>query len=217
MKEYHKIETLFERDMLGNKKLIEGKFRNTAIEYLKDNQWSFTEKIDGTNIRVHWDGHKVYFGGRTDNAQMPTNLVYRLNDLFLGVTNEELFEQKFGEIPVTLYGEGYGEKIQASGGKYLKGVDFILFDVQVGDTWLERGNIEDIAKSFNLKVVPIVLTGTIQDAIDYVKSKPKCTIASEEKEAEGLVGKPLVELLDRRGSRVIVKIKVCDFLMDNVN
>ena len=27
MKEYHKIETLFERDMNGSKKLIEGKFR----------------------------------------------------------------------------------------------------------------------------------------------------------------------------------------------
>ena len=57
MKEYHKIETIFERDMDGNKKLIEGKFRNPLVEYLKDNEWVFTEKIDGTNIRVFWDGH----------------------------------------------------------------------------------------------------------------------------------------------------------------
>jgi hypothetical protein len=28
---------------------------------------------------------------------------------------------------------------------------------------------------------------------------------------EGLVGRPLVELFDRRGGRIIVKIKVCDF------
>lgn len=53
MNEYHKIETLFERDTNGTKKLIEGKFRNEAVEYLANNKWCFTEKIDGTNIRIH--------------------------------------------------------------------------------------------------------------------------------------------------------------------
>ena len=28
---------------------------------------------------------------------------------------------------------------------------------------------------------------------------------------EGLVGKPLVELTDRRGKRIITKVKICDF------
>ena len=211
MNEYHKIETLFERDMEGSKKLIEGKFRSLAVEFLKDNQWYFTEKVDGTNIRVQWDGHKVFFGGRTDNAQIPTNLMYALNDLFLGVTNEEVFEQKFGETPVTFYGEGYGEKIQKGGGLYREGVGFMLFDVRVGETWLERENVEDIAKSFNLPVVPIVLTGTIAEGVAYVKSKPNCTVAEQEKEAEGLVGRPVVELTDRRRQRLIIKIKACDF------
>ena len=73
MNQYHKIDSLFERDMEGTRKLIEGKFRNPVVEYIKDNEWIFTEKIDGTNIRVFWDGHKVSFGGRTDNAQIPTN------------------------------------------------------------------------------------------------------------------------------------------------
>ena len=211
MKEYNKIETLFERDMEGTKKLIEGKFRNKYVEFLANNKWDFTEKIDGTNIRIHWDGHKVFFGGRTDSAQIPTNLMYALNDKFMGVVNEELFEQKFGETQVTLYGEGYGAKIQKGGGLYREDVGFILFDVLIGDTWLERENIEDIAKSFNIPIVPIVLTGTIQEAVDYVKSKPKCTIAQQEKEAEGLVGKPSVEMKDRLGNRIIVKIKSCDF------
>mgnify|MGYP003290714294 CR=1 FL=1 len=61
MIEYHKIETLFERDE-KTKKLIEGNFRNKTVEFLKDNLWEFTEKIDGTNIRILWDGHKVTFG-----------------------------------------------------------------------------------------------------------------------------------------------------------
>lgn len=211
MKEYHKIETLFERDMEGNKKLIEGKFRNECVEYLKDNQWIFTEKIDGTNVRVHWDGHKVYFGGRTDNAQMPTPLMYALNDLFMGITNEQIFEQKFGGNPVTFYGEGYGAGIQ-SGGAYSKTAKFIMFDIMIGDTFLKREDVEEIAKSFGVTCVPIVLKGTIQEAVDYVKSQPKSTIADDVKESEGLVGTPLARLTDFRGNRIIVKVKVCDFV-----
>ena len=126
MKEYHKIETLFERDE-KTKKLIIGKFRNPTIEFLKDNTWVFTEKVDGTNIRVFWDGYCVTFGGRTDRAEIPTHLIKRLNELFVGETNAQMFEQKFGETPVELFGEGYGVKIQ-KGGAYRDDVDFILFD-----------------------------------------------------------------------------------------
>lgn len=211
MKEYHKIETLFERDMEGSKKLIEGKFRNECVEYLKDNQWIFTEKIDGTNIRIFWDGHKVSIGGRTDNAQLPADLVQYLQDLFINNETEQLFEQKFGETEVHFFGEGYGGKIQ-NGGAYSKENKFILFDVMVGNTFLSRENIEQIAKSFNCDLVPIVLEGTLQQAVDYVKTKPNSTITNEIKESEGVVGTPKARLNDFRGNRIIVKIKVRDFI-----
>jgi hypothetical protein len=212
MKEYHKIETIFERDTNGSKKLIEGKFRNKAVEYLADSQWIFTEKVDGTNIRVHWDGHKVSFGGRTEKADIPKPLLERLEELFLGDINEQVFEQKFGSTKVTLYGEGYGGKIQA-GADYKVNEDFILFDGvmgDMGDAFLSRGYLESLAKTFNIDIVPIVLTGTIQEAVDYVKRKPVSPIGKN-KESEGLIGKPLVELKTATGERVIVKIKVRDF------
>lgn len=211
MREYHKIETLFERDMEGNKKLIDGKFRNPVVEYLKDNEWIFTEKVDGTNVRVHWDGHNVILGGRTDSAQMPVFLMYALNDKFMGTVNEQIFEQKFGATPVTFYGEGYGAKIQKGGGNYRDDVGFILFDVKVGDIWLERENVEEIAKSFGIDAVPIVLAGTIQQAVDFVKTKPKSVLAKKEMEMEGLVGTPKVRIFDHRNERIIVKVKVRDF------
>ncbi len=210
MKEYHKIETLFERDMAGTKKLIEGKFRNEVVEYLAGNQWIFTEKVDGTNIRIHWDGHCVVFGGRTDAAILPSHLVQKLNKMFLGIVNEQLFEQKFGAKPVTFYGEGYGPKIQ-NGGDYIGEVDFIMFDVAVEDMFLKRPDVEEIANAFGVKTVPIVLIGTIQEAVDYVKTKPNSTIAINPKESEGLVGTPMVRVKDANGSRIIVKVKVCDF------
>ena len=207
LKEYHKIETLFERDE-KTKKLVEGKYRNETVKYLKDNKWQFTEKIDGTNIRVYWDGHKVSFHGRTDKAQIPADLVNRLNELFGGETNEQIFEQKFGETEVILVGEGYGEKIQ-KGGLYRKGQDFILFDVMIAGNWQPRESVEDIADTFNIDAVPIVLEGTIQEAVDYVRTKPKSTFGTAD--SEGVVGRPLIELQDRTRHRVIVKIKVRDF------
>lgn len=36
MREYHKIETVFERSTDGNKYLQLGKFRNPTVEFLKD-------------------------------------------------------------------------------------------------------------------------------------------------------------------------------------
>lgn len=210
MIEYTKIETPFERDMNGSKKLIEGKFRNETVEYLKDSQWICTEKIDGTNIGIVWDGHKVSYQGRTERAQIPTHLMNKLIELFGGDVNEELFEQKFGETPVTLFGEGYGVKIN-NGGNYRSDVSFILFDVYLPDQnlWLKRDAIEDIAKAFNVDAVPIVMRGTIQEAVQFVKTKPKSTIGTAN--MEGLVCKPEVDLLDRMGRRVMVKIKVKDF------
>ena len=211
MKEYHKIETLFVRDMEGNKKLIEGQYRNPLVEYLRNNEWIFTEKIDGTNVRVHWDGHTVIFGGRTDSAQMPTPLMYALQAKFSGTINEQIFEQKFGANPVTFYGEGYGARIQKGGGDYRDDVGFIMFDIKIGNVWLERENVEEIAKSFGVEVVPIMLRGTIEEAVQFIKAKPKSLIAKKEKEVEGIVGVPKVECFDRNGNRMIVKVKVSDF------
>lgn len=211
MTEYTKIETIFERDMDGTKKLIEGKFRNETVEYLRNNAWVCTEKIDGTNIGIVWDGHKVSYQGRTERAQIPAHLMNKLIELFGGNENEELFEQKFGDMQVILFGEGYGAKIQKGGGNYRSDVSFILFDVYLPEQnlWLKRDALEDIAKAFGIDVVPIVLTGTLNTAVNYVKSKPKSTIGVAD--MEGLVCKPEVDMLDRMGRRLIVKVKVCDF------
>ena len=209
MKEYHKIETLFNRDE-KTKKLIQGSYRNETFEYLKDNIWQFTEKVDGTNIRIYWDGHRVQFGGRTDNAQIPAHLINRLNDLFGGETNEQLFEQKFGECEAELFGEGYGIKIQ-NGGLYRDDVDFILFDVMINENYQPRASVEDIAKYFGIDIVPIVLEGTLQDGVDYVLNNRKSIVAKNGAEIEGVVGRPKTELNDRNGKRVIVKIKYRDF------
>lgn len=209
MKTYEKIETLYKRDMEGTKKLVPGMYRNDTIEFLKDNKWVWTEKIDGTNIRVLWDGYSVTFGGRTERARIPAHLVNRLNELFGGEQNAQVFEQMFGEREVMIFGEGYGAKIQ-NGGNYIPdGVDFIMFDLFINDNYQSRENMEGCAKALGVKVVPIVGEGTLDEAVAFVKGHPKSTIGTAD--MEGLVCRPAVELRDRCGNRVIVKIKWNDF------
>ena len=208
MRKYEKIDTIFARDTEGSKKLKPGVFRDPTIEYLALNKWLWTEKIDGTNIRVYWDGHHITFGGRTDNAQIPADLVVKLNEIFMNSAAEELFEQTFGEKEVIIFGEGYGRKIQKVGSKYIKnGVDFIVFDVLIGDNYQPREWVEKTAQMFGLKVVPVVGEGTLYEAVKFVCDHPNSIIAEDEVEMEGIVARPAIEMRDRRGERIITKIK----------
>lgn len=205
MREYHKIQSIYKRDEKTHK-FIEGDYSLPEFKYLKDNLWDWTEKIDGTNVRVLWDGNNIQFGGRTANAQMPVFLYDKLNELF----PEGKFKAEFPDAPMCLYGEGYGARIQKGGGNYIpNGVDFILFDVLIDTFWLKREDVEDVAKRLGIRPVPIVSQGTIQQAIDYVKEG--FYSAWGDFIAEGLVLKPSVDLFSRNGHRIITKIKHKDF------
>ena len=211
MKEYNKIQTVYKRDE-KTKRIIEGDYSLPEFEYLRDNIWVFTEKVDGTNVRVHWNGESVVLGGRTKDAQMPMFLISKLNEIFEGTVRIQTFIKQFGSEPtdVTLYGEGYGAKIQKGGGNYNpNGQDFVLFDVRVGDWWLQRKDVEEIAEVFGLKIVPIIGEGTLADAIEQTRKGIKSQWGDFT--AEGIVARPKTELRSRNGERIITKIKNKDF------
>ena len=211
MTEYHKIDTVFKRDPNTKfKTLILGDYSQDAFGYLANNEWVFTEKVDGTNIRVTiWPriaGGDIKFGGKTDAAQIPAFLLRKLEERFL--PQKAALSEAFPDGGC-LYGEGYGAKIQKSGGHYRQDQDFVLFDVKVGDWWLQRTNVEEVAGKFSLDVVPIVGRGTLPDMIDRVSMGFDSTWGSFT--AEGIVARPAVELKTRNGSRIITKIKHSDF------
>ena len=210
MKQYHKIQTVYFRDPENNHKtLLEGTWAKPEFELLKDINWVCTEKIDGTNIRIMWDGENVRFGGKTDNAQIPTILIGVLQDTF---TNEIMAEAFPDADNVCLYGEGFGKKIQKGGNYMPDRADFILFDVKVLDWWLTRESVEDIAFKLNIAIVPIIGVWKLEKAIEYVKKGFISTIADNKQYiAEGLIMKPVSELFNRKGERVIAKIKHKDF------
>lgn len=221
METYHKIQTLFKRDMDGTLtgkkgKMIHGEWTTPELEYLSDLQWEFTEKVDGTNIRVginhpyrsagsNWS-KGVEFGGRTDNAVLPTPLVDYLGETFTTEGLRKVFEDL--DTPVTLFGEGYGPKIQG-GGKYRDDHAFVLFDVKIGDFWLYRKDVDDIAAKLGIESVPTIGYGTLHQGIGRVMGK--LTSAWDHFEAEGIVARPVVPLFNRKGERIICKIKAVDF------
>ena len=60
--------------------------------------------------------------------------------------------------------------------------------------------------------MPIIGIWKLEQAIEYVKNGFKSTIAdNKEYIAEGLIMKPKTELFNRRGERIIAKIKHKDF------
>ena len=209
-KEYQKIQTIYKRDMSNKGRIIEGQYSLPEFDYLKDNEWVWTEKVDGTNIRIDWvRGLGRKFDGKTDNAQIPAFLYKRLEELFPPEKLDSAIKTEDADF-LTLYGEGYGAKIQKGGGNYKSdGVDFVLFDVLVDSWWLKRPDVVEIAKTLDVAVVPIMGTGTLCEAVEMVRDGMKSVWGNFD--AEGLVMRPSVELQTRAGHRIITKIKHKDF------
>src|SRR5262249_36661744 len=207
MSEYHKIETLYERDEKTFRLKPELVLKNPVYGLLKS--WEFTEKVDGTNIRCIWNHAegKVTFGGKTDNAQIHADLV---RYLYENIPVENM-RQVFPDASAVLYGEGYGAGIQ-KGGDYSQTKKFILFDVLVdGKWWLNWANVCDVAAKLHLETVPFIGEMTLEQATDMVRNGFASRINGGKARAEGLVGRPKETLFDKKGARLIVKIKTKDF------
>ncbi len=207
---YGKIMGPFKRftDGPNRNKLNFGQWSDDTFRALADVPWDFSEKIDGTNIRIIWDGYKVTIGGRTDNAQIPAGLVAVLQELF----PEEALEQQFGITPVVLFGEGFGAGIQKVGVNYGE-KQFALFDVLVKNEsnpiWLRPGVVSEVAEQMGLQRAPEMPEMTLLKGIEMVQEGLYSKWDSVGL-AEGVVGTPVGGFLDRRGHRVIVKLKTVD-------
>ena len=172
----------------------------------------------------------VSYKGKTDNASIHPNLMKHLEETYptrkilesLGldryINRSEWASHKWehiDDIPqrYTIYGEGYGAKIQKAGGNYIKdGNGFIVFDVKVDDLYLQPSQRNVIAENMGAPVVPFIGMMTLDEAIQFVREGFKSRIAENpDFMAEGLVIRNELGLKTRRGERIITKIKTCDF------
>lgn len=201
-KKYHKIQSAYLRDTRGQ--FIAGQYARDWIPYLANNEWEWTEKVDGTNVRIGVVDGQYQVGGRTDAAQLPGPLAESIR----GFALDEKLPSHFADSDVILYGEGYGPKIQKGGARYRSDVSFVLFDVKVGNWWLKRTDVDDIAAALGIDSVPVIGRGTLAEAEAFCVNQ-KSTWGDFD--AEGLVIRPLVPLLARDGSRILLKVKGKDY------
>ena len=189
---YPKIDTLFKRDPVTFK-VLPGEF--TEEKYSLISEWEWTEKIDGTNIRVMYSPETLFeaginpeyewrdmdgriedihshmgIGGRTPDAQIPSGIY----DYITRVLSSDKLREVFGDKDVVIFGEGYGDKIQNNGeGSYLLSDDpirqkFIVFDICIGGKfWLKRADVEEVCEKLGLDVVPIVEIPETESAVYY--------------------------------------------------
>lgn len=212
--EYPKIETLWNRDERTHR--VDPALGLRMTEFLNIKVWHITEKIDGMNVRVILTpDRQIAYRGRTDAAQMPPALLAYLERALPAHLVAPVFDTA---APVILFGEGYGGKIQ-HGGNYRPNPAFRLFDVRVGQWWLEPDALLDIAGKLGIATVPQL------GMIDYLPTKftelqdAMCGGLSRVSEAEGdkacraegIVARTTPLLLTRRGERVMWKLKFKDF------
>jgi len=210
MNEFPKIETLYERDEKTHKLKQPLILRNSVYEIIKT--WLFSEKIDGTNIRIIWQDGKLSFGGKTDNAQIHADLIKWLYENIL----IDKMALVFPDTEAIVYGEGYGAGIQKGGGGYSKTKQFIVFDVLVaGKWWLNWENTCDVANKLGLKTVPFIGEMTLEEGVEMVRKGFNSILAKENtreiRPAEGIVGRTVETLFDKKGHRIIIKLKTRDF------
>jgi len=196
-----------------------------------------------------WAAH-VY--GRTDKAQIPTFLQAYLEktftldrmrslwkgkkdcDICIGMNGGWVAEKEHTPFyepcscvepyAITLYGEGYGERIQKGGGNYREGVSFRLFDVLVGDRWwLDWENVRDVAAKLDIKTVPLLSKAMELEHIPIlVQYGLPSTVAAEDRNgealresdlprAEGVVARTDPYLYDKHGKPLRFKLKTKDF------
>lgn len=219
MDKYQKIDTVWKRDADNYYTITPGVYSSDVLEALSGIDWAWHEKVHGRNHRVIWRGESggggapiIEHRGKSDRADMPEYLMKAVEDMFTPIMMRDVF----GDTDVCLYGEAYGRKIN-SGSGYSDEHSFCLFDVRIGDWWLEMSDVRDIADQLGLEYPRVVGTGPLEDACRLIEDTLHCKLETEIGDAqepgpiEGLVLRPTVQLFDRHGERILSKIKYKDY------
>jgi len=224
--EYPKLNTLFKRYTKDDAprpcdvgKVDPSTYRSPELGALAPTtyRWNVEEKVNGMNIRVMWDADGLRFGGRTDKALLPAELVNHLQATFTEGAMQDAFEHSPNSV--VLFGEGYGPGIQKGGTYRKEGQRFCLFDVLVWNpishgTWLDREAVASVAEELGVVAAPYLGMFTAAEAVELVHDglpsnlAARCALAAQ---AEGVVARAEPLLLDRHGRRIMFKLKHKDF------
>ena len=180
---------------------IENLYKNVDIMLFKE--CYALEKIHGTSAHISWKDKQVtiFSGGEKHARFVKLFDVDKLTKLF-----EELFQ-----YDVTVFGEAYGGSQQGMSETYGKELKFVAFDVRVDNYWLDVPNAEDVTKKLGLEFVYFTKIPAQLESINLQRDLPSVQAArngiTEDKLREGIVLRPLIEVIKKNGGRIIVKHK----------
>lgn len=230
MKPYASIETVYKRRDDG--KLDVEAIRLPPVPAIRD--WTVSEKIDGMNIRVIYTLNGMQIKGRSDNAQIPADLILSISDTMPNYHEAVQYftEYRGKDLPeswsVTFYGEGYGPGIQ-KGQRYSDKKRFRCFDLLLGEgLWVDDREMRRVCADLDIPLAPFLGIWSwdssqplFSNVLPYSYASleeilPFSYVALEDRgvrdvEAEGIVAKPLVQLFDTRGERVVWKLCFREF------
>lgn len=167
------------------------------------------EKIHGTSAHVSWNPETkelTFFSGGEKHEK------------FVSLFDSALLKQRCEEKlsgPTTFFGEAYGGKQQGMSATYGPNLKFIVFDVKIGDCWLDVPKAEALATSMGFEFVYYQRIPTelaeLDKARDMFSVQAKRNGITEDKIQEGVVLRPLYELTLNNGNRIICKHKRAEF------
>lgn len=221
---YPKIETLFDR----NKDFVVDPGRWRRRDFPVISQWEIYEKIDGTNIRIHYipsetmsDGTVVggivnFYSRNSDepNVNIPPVVLKFLRELF---DYDRISKLLFTET--ILFGEAFGGKIQGMSKLYGTSPRFALFDVIQYGYWQSRDVVFGKSVDLEVEMAPLLgVIGSVELLNPYARvlgdyaSVSKLASTSQSHRPEGVILHPRGCVLQNGyGERVIAKLKWVDF------
>ena len=181
---------------------IDNLYKN--VEIMAFRECYAMEKIHGTSAHVSFkDGKLTFFSGGEKHV--------KFEDLFEHDVLCCIYSEHYDGMDLVLFGEAYGGSQQGMSATYGKELKFVVFDVKMGDYWLDVPNAEQVTKKLGLGFVDYRKIPTTLKAIDRERDKPsvqaKRNGIRENKMREGVVLRPLIELKKNNGKRIIVKHK----------
>jgi hypothetical protein len=114
-----------------------------------------------------------------------------------------------------IHGEAYGGKQQGMSATYGPVLKFIAFDVKIGDSWLDVPNAHQVAQKLGLEFVDYVKVSTDLAVLDAERDRDSVQAIRNGMGAgklrEGVVLRPLIEVVKNNGERIFCKHKRDEF------
>jgi len=115
------------------------------------------------------------------------------------------------DTTITVYGEAYGGKVQGMSNTYGKTLQFVAFDVSIGETWTNVAKANFIVEHLGLPFVHYEIVPTNIEILDKLSEADSVQAIrngmGEGKIREGIVLRPLMEFRNRHNARIIAKHK----------